>query len=474
MKKLFTLTLICLIAFGSIRIHGQNGHRIEFNIKNYDGDKVTLAYHYGNKKYISKELTAIKKGTFIAKGNEELKPGMYVLVLTSKKNEAFDFLVTKKDQNFKISTDINNISGSMVIDGSVENKNFYKYVNFLDTKRTEINKLNKELKQIHKAKNNTYEEKSKIAEINKVNDEVRIYQNAVIDFAPESFTAKIIKTELEVTIPEEIKNDNLKAFNYYREHFLDNIDFSDERFLRTSFISQKVNQYLSDQLTGQDPKTAIKHVDKVLKLSEVNEELYKQNLIELINIFAKSKTPCMNAVYVHIVDNYYAKDKAPWISKEQLKKIRNDADNLRGLLCSNIAPELNLRTFENLAAQISLRKVKSNYTLLIFWNPNDEYFQNQIQELVKFYEKVNKNKFKVFTVCDVKTNIESINKCKNAIEKYKMEKFINTIDLNQDSNFREKYFLKSTPLTYLLNNKKEIIIDRLSISTMVKYLTRKK
>ena len=45
----------------------------------------------------------------------------------------------------------------------------------------------------------------------------------------------------------------------------------------------------------------------------------------------------MDAVYVHIVKNYYAKGLAPWTEEDQLKKIVKNAEKLEPLLIGKTA-----------------------------------------------------------------------------------------------------------------------------------------
>ena len=46
----------------------------------------------------------------------------------------------------------------------------------------------------------------------------------------------------------------------------------------------------------------------------------------------------MDAVYVYLVENYYATGQAAWTEEEQLKKIIDNATTLQPLLVGKIAP----------------------------------------------------------------------------------------------------------------------------------------
>ena len=475
MKNPFILIIfLSLIMPGSYEFYSQNGHHIELNIKNYDGNKLTLAYYYGEKKYIQSQLTRQESGKFIASGKEELKPGMYLVVLPSS-NKSFDFLVNKGEQHFKLSTDTKDLYGNMKFEESPENVLFYKYMSYVQKQRKIAAKLNQELKEIQNSTsdNKTQKQTEKQREIDNQITSVNAYQNAIMDMAPNSFTSKIIKAQIAIQIPNSIKNDNQKAFSYLMDHFFDNIDFSDERLMRTPLIDQKINQFYSDEITGQRSKIAIENIDRVLQLSEVNKELYRFNLAQSLNIFAKTKTPCMADAYIHIVDNYYSKGKADWVSNETLENIKSYANTLRSLTCGKKAPNLALRDLRFLEAQSNLHDVKANLTALLFWDPDNPKNSENLHKLVKYYTtKINKKFLKVYAVCAVNQSkiekIKAIQKCQKQIKEFKMEPFFNSFDLNNNSKFRLKYNLQKTPLIYLLDADKIILRDRLSIEQFLK------
>ncbi len=454
--------------------NGQNGHQIEFEIKNYDGKKITLAYHYGEKQYIKSELTRQESGRFVASGKEALEPGMYIVVLLPSKT-TFDFLVNKNEQHFKLSTDQQDLIANMKVEGSPENTRFFKYLNYLSKQRKLSNQLNEEIKRLQKSTvaNKTQKQAEKKQELEKLGASVNAYQNAIIDMAPDSFTSKIIKAQLPIQIPADIKNDNKKAFAYYRDHFFDNIDFSDERMIRTSLIGQMIKTFYSNQITGGNPKITIENVDRVLKLAEVNQELYKFSLVQSVNSFAKSKSPCMAGVYVHIVDNYYSKGKASWLKNETLENMKSSANALRSSICGKKAPNLKLKDLGFQEAQSNLHDVKAKLTVLLFWDPDDPSNSENIPKLVKHYKtRVNKKHLKVYTVCAANREkmglTDAFKKCKKQVKDYKMESFFNCIDLNNDSKFRSKYNLKKTPVIYLLDTDKTILRDRLSVEQFIK------
>ena len=62
-------------------------------------------------------------------------------------------------------------------------------------------------------------------------------------------------------------------FNYYKENFWNNMDFSDERILRTPIFFNKMDTYLN-KLTVQDPDSIKKSADVLVKLSKQNKDIF--------------------------------------------------------------------------------------------------------------------------------------------------------------------------------------------------------
>ena len=116
MKKItYALWAVVLIAIFSIQAtNEEQGHAIEFELKNYANTQMIIAYHFGDKQYISDTLTATTSGQFLMKGEEELDPGMYIAFFPSI-GKSFEFLVNKGEQHFKLTTDTQSFIPSMKV-----------------------------------------------------------------------------------------------------------------------------------------------------------------------------------------------------------------------------------------------------------------------------------------------------------------------------------------------------------------------
>ncbi|MFT6147624.1 MAG: thiol-disulfide isomerase/thioredoxin [Saprospiraceae bacterium] len=472
MKKVtYSFLVVLLMSIISVQdIKADGGYAIEFDIKNYVDNQMIIAYHYAEQQYIFDTLTAIKSGQFVAQGDEALDPGMYIAFFPSI-GKSFEFLVNKEEQHFKLSTDSKNFISNMSVKGSVENERFFGYLNYLTSQRTVRNGMTALLEKLNKEPEVNAKKIKEIETKVKALDEVVVaFQKDITKTHPNSFTAGIININTPVEVPAEIRKSETASFYYYRAHFFDNINMTDERFLRSPMLHQKIDLYVSDKVTIPNPDSIKVAVDRLLFLSEGNEEVFKFILVRMLNEYAKSKIVCMDAVYVHLVDNYYSKGKAEWIEAEQLKKIEEDADALRPLMCGQVAPDIAMETFDVPAKSASLHGMDSKYTVLFMWDPDCGHCKKSMPDMLKFYDDYKPKGVEVFAIC-TKT-YKGASECTEFIEEKDMKRWLNVIDPYYRSRYKQIYNVKSTPVVYILNENKEILAKRIGADQMANVMDK--
>lgn len=288
-----------------------------------------------------------------------------------------------------------------------------------------------------------------------VDAEVKAYQRKLVEDNSGSLAAAIVKANIEVQIPDfsgTKEQIDQQRFQYYHDHFFDNMDLSDPRLLRTPVYFDRVDRYVS-KFTIQIPDSIIKSLDLILSRSEAAPENFKYLLIHYLNEYAKSKFVGMDAMYVHLVDNYYATGKAPWVEEEQLQKIIENANTLRPLLIGKIAPDITV--FKQDLTPVSLHGIDAKYTVLLFWAPDCGHCTKSMPDIVKFYEQYKDKGVEILAVCT--KLLEKEGTCWDAVKEKGMENWINTSDKYLRSKFGQVYNVKSTPQIYILDHKKEIL-----------------
>ena len=437
----------------------EKGYKIEINIKGMSEPYIIMAYHFGDKPYIQDTVFAKKPGQFIFEGNEPLKGGMYLVVMPPK-NNTIDLFVDNDNQHFTVNADLSDLVGKMRFKNSNNNTLFYSYLEFLNVQRRKSSTLEPELKAAKEAK-----DQAKVKELEDklraINDDVNTFQLDFVKKNKKTLAAKFIQTSMDITIPESV--DSANQYWYYRNHYFDHCDLTDGRLMRTPLLPNKVDRYL-DKVIPQHPDSVIAGVDQVLRMAEKDEDVFKFFLIRLINKYAKSKIVCMDAVYVHIADEYYLKGKSPWIGEEQLNKIKEDANRLRPLLCNQIAPDLKMQTIPRKDGEAptvqTLHGVDAKYTVLIFWAPDCGHCKKSMPAVIKFYDEYKSKGVEVFAIC-TKTH-KDYQSCVDFVREKDMVRMMNLADPYLRSKFPLIYDIKSTPVIYLLDKNKKILGKRLA------------
>lgn len=469
---ILTLSLV----FFTFNLWAQEGAEIKLKLTNFEEKAVYLGYYYGDKQYLVDTATIDKKGEFVFKKDEAYKGGVYLFVLPPD-NRFIQVLLTKGEQHFSVEADGVKLSEGIKFKGSPDNTLFYEYMAYLAEKRPQAEKLTKE---IEAAKDNEKAKEKAQEKLDALNKSVTDYQKMTIKNNPNTLTAALIKANLPPDTPtfEDLtdeKEKEVKRWRWTQKHYFDHINLEDNRMVRTPFLYQRVDYYIN-KMTIQHPDTINQALDHILKLMQPAEELFQYYLVHFVNFYAKSKIVGMDAVYVHLVKNYYEKGLAPWTEEEQLKKMVDNANTLNPLLIGKIAPDIKMKKLnvaetlkmkddENehkrfkVGEELSLHQVKSPYTVLLFWASDCGHCKKSMPGLVEFNENFKDKGVTVFSVC-TKT-YKDMPACAELLDKHNALNWINVVDPYFRSKFGSIYDVRSTPQIYILDDKKEIISKRI-------------
>lgn len=448
--------IIFVFLFSSFTyLFANGGYEIKITIHDFDQKEAYLGYHFGDKQYIKDTVQIAPNGQFIFKGDEPLEGGVYLVILPPE-NQYFQLLINPGEQHFSVETNANNLFDGIKVSGSKDNELFYEYTSFLGSKKPEAEKINKEIEAA--GENKTKVEKLE-KDLEKINIDVKAYQDKIVLDYPNTLTAAIIKSSFEPTIPAfegDPSQVELQRYLYYKKHYFDNINMADPRMLRTPILFGKINYYI-EKLTVQHPDSIVISIDRILSIIEPSEETYKFYLIHFLNTYAKSKFVGMDAVYVHLGEKYYCAGKAWWTEEEQLKKICDNVSKLKPILLGKIAPDINVQKKDG--SSISLHEVKSDITVLLFWAPDCGHCKKAMPFIVDFYDKYSSWGVEIFAVCSKTGN--DMKECWDGIEEKEMGKWINTVDPYLKSRYKQLYDIKTTPQIFVLDKDKKIISKRI-------------
>lgn len=456
MKDVFRACLALLFAGILSPLLAQEGHKIDIDVEGFTSSEAYLAYYYGDKQYI-KDTAAVTDGAFVFAGEEPLDGGIYLVVLPPENN--FFELVIDKDQQFSIKTDITDLVMNVSIAGSEENELFYHDIRFLGERRTQVQEINEKIKALGEVPA-AQELKDQITVINQEVQDHRGELTKNTDF----IYAKMLKAIEEPKIPETPILDNGRPdstfpFRYYKTHYFDNLDFSDDRMLRTPIMHNRVDQYL-ERLTVKNPDSLIVSVDYICEKAAANDDIFQYFVVTLLNKYAGSKIMGMDQIYVHMVEQYYMKDRAFWADPEQIAKMEERALAISPTIIGKAAPGFSMQDISG--NWQSLYAAPGEYTILYFWDYDCGHCKKVTPKLGEAYQN-----WKDQDVSMVAVSINgSLEDWKKKVEEYGLSDGINLQDHRRQSGFDKMYDIRSTPRLLLLDKDKKIVAKHISVEQM--------
>jgi thiol-disulfide isomerase/thioredoxin len=488
---IFKLTVFFCFAAGAAF---SQGYDLRFHFK---GNKDTVMYlvkYMWDQKYIVDTCKHIKDGQAIFKGKQNLDKGVYVLV-SQGKSIYFDVFVNE-GQKFTMNCENGDIVNSMKVVGSKENETFFSYIKFITAKNQEFGKYQAQTKGMNK-KDSTQFMQDKIMGMN---TDVQNFEKDFMEKTKGTYVHAVmnLKTEKNPTDVPKASNgrpDSVYQYYWYKSHFFDGMDFTDDRIIRTPFFADRVKRYF-DQVILQAPDTVIAEIDKVLAKCTQDSLVYNLLFSHFTYKYELDKRMGFDKVFVHLCDNYIAKGKTKKVyDAETTKKIMDRCGILRALLLDATAPEIYMidtthgrevmklgfdtaKTSESITKLYykhadklatmfkTLSQVNAKYTVLVFWSVDCGHCQTEIPKLNDTLKTLKgKVDFKVMAVY-TKEDYEAWRKF--IIDK-KLD-FINVFDPVHINDLKNKFDIYSTPVIYILDRNKKIKAKRLASEQVVQML----
>jgi thiol-disulfide isomerase/thioredoxin len=451
------LLMFCIMAPAQVK----KGYEISFTLSGLTDSTIYLAYHLGDKQYLRDSVKIDRSGNGRFSGSESLPEGIYMIVLPGRKY--FEILISE-DQFFSLTCSYSDYFKTMKFSGSEENSAFVDYQRKWVRMQDESVEINNRL-QNNKANNDSVRI---ISEVRKNQEEkMKTYLNEVINNNKGSLLALLVKAILPIEVPPVILPPNtvnpdsvrwFRSYLYNKDHFFDNIDFSDERLLRTPILLSKLDVFFTNVVI-QLADSINKEIDRIIKKCSGNYKVFQFVSVYLFNHFRESEVMGHDAVMVKIADDIYLSGKADWTTKEWRDNLRQEVDRIRPNLIGVKGHDLVMDSYTGVF--VSLYDINKDFTVLYFWEPDCGHCKESTPRLKAFYEKAKNESIEVFAVC-------------TQPDKAKWEKFIrdnsltwiNGWDPKRITNFDYYYNVQSTPTVYVLDKNKVIIAKKLPVESI--------
>jgi len=397
---------------------------------------VVLYQLKGAKQVYVKNVT-IENGEFLIDFPENLSKGMYRLMYSQQNGGFVDFIYNNESIELKFNPEKPFETVNFL--NSEENKIYQKYLIELEIKQQKLDSLQLSFFYLKDKKSkNEIANKYVVALTNfnkfQINYELITEGNLSNHFIKSSnkyYASNLIETQQEY-------------LNSIKLHYFDFINFSDNELINSTFLSEKIVEYIfylngSDDVEVQNGlyKNAVKEIfskieDTYLKSELITTVLYTFSQIENISLID------------FMIDNYY--NKLPEEVKN--KTIINEIQEKIKLAIGKIAPEISWEE-NNTIKKLSELTIAENY-IIVFWSTSCSHCLDEIPQLYEYTKD--------------KTNVHvialALEKDELGFNYYtpKFEKWTNILGLKKwENSIAREYQINATPSYFVLDSAKKII-----------------
>ncbi len=450
------------------------GHHIAITMTPFKNQKVYLGCYYGKNKVLVDSTVVNDKSEGLFKG-EKLTGGIY-FVVSPHYSILFDLLIGDK-QNFKIVADSVNKDHATII-GSPDNDIYKLYTEKAFQKGTLMSKYEEAFKTA-KTKADSQSAKEKVIAINK---ELQDYRDTMIQQNPDALLSMLLAAMRRPEAPAipvvNGKADSAYPYHFVKEHFWDDVNFFDDRLLRTPFLEPKLDEFFK-QYVSPEPDSIIKEVKYMLLSARTGKEMYPYLLTKFTNKYLNPEYMGQDKVFVYLFENFYLKGDTTYLNKESKKTIIDQGYSKIANQLGNPAPLLDVA--DTTGKIVSLYSIQAPYVFVVFWDPSCGHCKEEVPRIDSIYKaKWKALGVKVYNV-DVKDN--STDEFKKFIKDKKLPsdwyytyqpKEVRDQEAAQGQpNFRQLYDVYKTPTMYLLDDEKHIIAKQLGVLQFDDLITAK-
>ncbi|MDX1479081.1 MAG: DUF5106 domain-containing protein, partial [Saprospiraceae bacterium] len=344
---------------------GGGGLNVVLQVEGLDGGFSYLGGMLGDQYYTVDSFAVDKKGRITFSRPQLLEEGLYYVILPDRRSQIQ--MLLSEDQVFTMTTQLGDLVGSMVVEGSLDNELLYRNLKFEQQYQREYQAIRQRQTQVAagtpEAAALEEERKAKLAER-------KAHLAQFTRDHPDAFFTifKVAGQNPEIREPRlpsgEI--DERRQLYLYRKEFWDMVDFTDGRLLRTPVYHNKLQKYF-ETLMPNSADTIIKYADYLTRQSMQHDSLFKYTANW---IGVKYKEPSFmgaDAVYTHMVLNFFTPELAFWSDPNEIRYLQQDA-RIRNLsLPGRIGQDVSLVGLNG--EEITLHGIKARAIVLFIYTP---------------------------------------------------------------------------------------------------------
>lgn len=434
-------------------------HTLRVQIDNNPSEEFYLAGFYGDKNNILDTTRVDTSGIAMFSLAEGLQAGMYRVFITS--DVFIDLIYNNED--ISVRCDFNDIYETLEVETSVENQIYYDYL------RTRFDYKRKF--ELLTPINDYYPRTDSFFHISRgqyvgVQVEIQVYINDMIELYPDAWASRIMKVQRPLFYDPSMDEPARRA--HTKEHFFDNFDFNDVELIKSNIYTTAAIQYMSlysnPNLHQQKlEEEFIVAVDKIMYEAMDNNMVYEFIVEYLVGGFQQYQ---FEKVLDYIAETYTPEQCE---NEERKTDLQTRLEKYAELTIGKPGPDFTGTTPKG--KKVNLSKIKSDYTLLIFWASWCPHCNSMIPQINKLYtESINEDQLSI-----VAFSLDNNKEEWEAALHENPTTWTNVSELKGwDSEAAINYNIYATPSMFLLDKDKNIVAKPITVEALTNSLIEEK
>lgn len=433
-----------------------------FNLEGCDDSVLYIARHYRDQLIIV-DTAQQKNDCFHFEGHRHWDDGMYAIVHQDRKSAIGDFVVDDS-RKFSISADATMTAASVRVKGSKSNKTMFEYLSTEDSARREMDDIRKRLDDPTTRQQAELDEKA-------LNERMIAFEDHVRQSNKSNTFFTIVNQCDSPVVPDSISDKAL----YYRQHYWDALFDGDRHpaLLYSQQMYNKMNYFFYGMLYYAESDTICVEIDRLA--SRIGDDTallhYVFDHIEP-RYFRSTKNIGWDAVWCHLMSEYYLNGRCPWASEGTLYNMRYNYNRISQSIIGKHGQELwmaDTNQSSNPADWISSHRFPNRYVILWFWDPDCHHCQEQSEELKTLYDSLQATGNKRFEVYAVGYESD-VEKWKRYVREHDF-RWVNVGGANVNIDYQEAYNVHGAPTMIILDENRDIIMNKvLPVKNLMQFL----
>ena len=403
---------------------------------------IYLADFYGDKNTKIDSVMSDTTGRIEFSLKNDLPAGMYRMIFD--KQTSLDFILNGED--VEMQTYLGALYDSLKILKSDENKEYFAFLREGNSYRRKFDLLAPVVNYF--PQNDPFYD-TVLKKYVSVQKQFLNFIDSLVQSNPGSYATKIIKVRKPLYYPPGLDEDGRRE--YAKQHYFDNVDFTDVALVRSNVYTTLAIEYLtlySNPSYSQDMLETefTKAVDKIMYEAMDNNIIYDFIVDYLVGGFERYH---FDKVLDYIAENY-TPDQCE--NEDKKSDLQTRLQKYAELAVGKTAPDIILP--DTSGKTVDLDKLKSKYVLVLFWASWCPHCTETLPKIFNLYENsINRKNLEVLAVSVDGEKDEWL----AAVRKGGYE-WLNVSDLNGwDNKAALDYNVYATPTMFLLDKNRKIV-----------------